>query len=101
LLGNPEQRIVSPDVRNRKEAHMGAMTAAGNLRHAASGTVPRLGLLPLLLRLETWLDRRRSRRALQALTDHALKDIGLTRADLARPDPEASWQGLARSMVQR
>ncbi len=80
---------------------MAATTAAGNLCHNTSATTVRSGLLPLLLVLEAWLDRRRSRRALQGLTDHALKDIGLTRADLARPDPEASWQGLARSMGQR
>jgi uncharacterized protein YjiS (DUF1127 family) len=28
------------------------------------------------------------------MTDHALKDIGLTEADLGRADPEASWQAL-------
>lgn len=80
---------------------MAAVTAAGNLRHDPSAPAARSGLLPLLLRLEAWLDRRRSRRALHGLADHALKDIGLTRADVARPDPEASWQGLARSMGGR
>ena len=95
------RRIVSLDIRNRKEARMAATTAAGNLCRTIAGTAPRPGLLPLLLRLRAWLDRRRGRRALQGLTDHALKDICLTRADLARPDPEASWQGLARSMGRR
>ncbi len=80
---------------------MAATTAAGNLRRTASGTAPRPGLLPLLLRLEAWLDRRRTRRALYGLTEHGLKDIGLTEADLARQDPEASWRGLAWSMGPR
>jgi uncharacterized protein YjiS (DUF1127 family) len=28
------------------------------------------------------------------MTDHALKDIGLTKADLGRADPGSSWQAL-------
>ena len=47
-----------------------------------------------LLRMETWLDARASRRALYRMDDRALADIGLTHADLGRPDPAASWQSL-------
>jgi uncharacterized protein YjiS (DUF1127 family) len=41
-------------------------------------------LLPFLLRLEAWLDARRSHRTLYKWDEHALKDIGLTRTDLER-----------------
>jgi uncharacterized protein YjiS (DUF1127 family) len=39
-------------------------------------------LLRLLLTVEAWLDRRASRRALYRMDDHALADIGLSRADV-------------------
>ena len=38
----------------------------------------------LLLTLEEWAERRRQRRALLALNDHALKDIGLSSAHSSR-----------------
>ncbi|WP_201862638.1 DUF1127 domain-containing protein [Microvirga soli] len=45
----------------------------------------------LLLRYEAWLDRRRTLKTLYALDDHALHDIGLSRADVEGLN-EASWQ---------
>ena len=73
---------------------MAFVTATGELSQAASASAGATRPLQLLLRLEAWRDRRRSRRALYGMTDHALKDIGLTEADLGRADPEASWQAL-------
>ena len=73
---------------------MAFVTATGELSQAASASAGATRPLQLLLHLEAWLDRRRSRRALYGMTDHALKDIGLTEADLGRADPEASWQAL-------
>jgi uncharacterized protein YjiS (DUF1127 family) len=48
--------------------------------------------LQLLLALEAWLDARASRRALYRMDDHALADIGLSRADVegANTDPHLS-----------
>ena len=69
--------------------------ATENLRHlvhTANESPERSRLLSLLLRIEAWLDTRAGRRALYRLDDRALADIGLTRADLDRPDPAAGWQ---------
>ncbi|MET0743738.1 MAG: DUF1127 domain-containing protein [Microvirga sp.] len=41
-------------------------------------------VLAYVMRWEAWLDRRAGRRALHAMTDEALADIGLSRADLGR-----------------
>ena len=48
-------------------------------------------LMDLLLRYEAWLDRRRTSKILYELDDHALHDIGLSRADVEGLN-EASWQ---------
>jgi uncharacterized protein YjiS (DUF1127 family) len=69
--------------------------ATENLRylaHVENKTPRQSRLLGLLLRLESWLDRRAGRRALYRLDDRALSDIGLTRADLDRPEPAGGWQ---------
>ncbi|WP_449227290.1 DUF1127 domain-containing protein [Azospirillum argentinense] len=41
----------------------------------------------------TWNERRRQRRALEALPDHLLQDIGLSRADAATEADKPFWQG--------
>ena len=41
--------------------------------------------------LGTWVDRRRQRRHLSALDDVALKDIGLTRADVRQELEKPFW----------
>lgn len=52
----------------------------------------RRSLLQLLLRLEGWLDRRASSRALYGMDDRALADIGLSRADVEGQNASVSWQ---------
>ena len=47
------------------------------------------GLLPTL---EEWAERRRQRRALLALNDHALKDIGLSSADAWQEGHKPFWR---------
>ena len=42
--------------------------------------------------LGAWLQRHRTRRALDALDDHMLRDIGLTRLDAARERSKRFWQ---------
>ena len=39
-----------------------------------------------------WLQRRRERRMLAALSDHMLKDIGLTRADIEIEVRKTFWR---------
>jgi uncharacterized protein YjiS (DUF1127 family) len=45
--------------------------------------------LQLLLRVEAWLDRRASGRALHRLDDRALSDLGLSRTDVERFDAQS------------
>lgn len=40
-----------------------------------------------------WLERYRQRRALQALPDHLLHDIGVSRLDADREGDKPFWQG--------
>ena len=51
-------------------------------------------LLRLIDRFEAIAERRATRRALYAMSDIALADIGLTQADLSRSDPDCSWMSL-------
>jgi uncharacterized protein YjiS (DUF1127 family) len=46
----------------------------------------------LLRYILTWSDRIRQRRALQALDDWVLKDIGLSRADVMHEYDKPFWQ---------
>ncbi len=39
-----------------------------------------------------WLERARARRGLDGLSDHMLKDVGLSRADLHREARKAFWK---------
>jgi uncharacterized protein YjiS (DUF1127 family) len=57
-------------------------------------------LMTLLLRYEAWLDRRRTSKILYELDDHALHDIGLSRADVEGLN-EASWQDHLRPSISR
>ncbi|HYH39601.1 MAG TPA: DUF1127 domain-containing protein [Azospirillum sp.] len=43
--------------------------------------------------LATWQERRRQRRALEALPDHLLHDIGISRADAGCEADKPFWRG--------
>jgi uncharacterized protein YjiS (DUF1127 family) len=64
------------------------------LSHVAFVARPRRtpALQRLLLTLEGWAERRRQRRALLALNDHALKDIGLSGADAWQEGGKPFWR---------
>lgn len=48
--------------------------------------------LSAVLLAEAWLERRRQRRSLLELSDHTLKDIGLTRSDAYREGSKPFWR---------
>jgi uncharacterized protein YjiS (DUF1127 family) len=64
--------------------------ASANLGFHSSRRERRATGLELLLRFESWLDRRRTSKTLYELDDHALADIGLSRADVEGLNA-ASW----------
>lgn len=49
-------------------------------------------VLALLDRVETWFDRHDQRTSLSELTEHQLKDVGLSTADVAREAAKPFWQ---------
>lgn len=50
-------------------------------------------LVALFDMVATWNERRRQRRALEALPDHLLQDIGLSRADAVNEAEKPFWRG--------
>lgn len=46
----------------------------------------------LLRTVETWLGRRRQRRSLLELSDHMLKDIGITRCEAVQEGDKPFWR---------
>jgi uncharacterized protein YjiS (DUF1127 family) len=48
--------------------------------------------LPLVALIASWIDRARQRRALAALDDHMLRDIGVTRLEAAREYEKPFWR---------
>jgi uncharacterized protein YjiS (DUF1127 family) len=69
------------------------MIAPLSLRRARPRFGPAGGFLVRLLGLlETWHARHQERRALVQLDDRMLKDIGLSRADVAQESGKRFWQ---------
>ena len=58
----------------------------------SAGASARRPNLHLLTTLEAWAERRRQRRVLLELSDHALKDIGLNRADAFEEGTKPFWR---------
>ena len=76
------------------------MTTRCDASDMGSGTIglrssrPQGFLTRLVLKLQDYAEHRRQCRALMALDDHMLKDIGLSRADAARiVEKEFDWSG--------
>jgi uncharacterized protein YjiS (DUF1127 family) len=57
-------------------------------------------VLDVLLRFESWLDRRRTSKELYGMDDRSLADIGLSRADVEGLNA-ASWQDHLPSTFSR
>ena len=56
--------------------------ATVNLGYVAAKTEKKATFLDYLLKVEAWLDRHSSSRALYTMNDRALADLGLSRADV-------------------
>lgn len=63
---------------------MASTLAIANLRPAVTAAPVGGGFLALLLRLEAWLDRRASGRALYRMDQRGLADLALSGADVER-----------------
>jgi uncharacterized protein YjiS (DUF1127 family) len=62
----------------------------GNRRWVASALLLPVGSAVLLLL--NWQARARERRCLQQMDDHALRDVGLSRADIERESSKHFWR---------
>ena len=62
------------------------------LHRVAQHSAPRPIVARLVAKLEDWLERRRQRRALLALDDKLLKDIGLSPSDAWREAHKPFWR---------
>lgn len=76
------QQMPVPGLAPRRHA------AASRLAAALAAWPQRAGDTLLL-----WLERYRQRRALGALSDHMLKDLGLSRSDAGREGGKRFWEG--------
>lgn len=65
-------------------AHPAIAGLSFSLPHRSNGRA-----LGLLLQFEAWLDARSSARALYAMNDRALADLGLSRSDAERVNTDA------------
>ena len=74
--------------------------ASANLGLNSTRRERRNTVLELLLRFETWLDRRKTSKELYGMDDRALADIGLSRADVDGLNA-ASWQDHLPSTFSR
>ena len=63
--------------------------ASGFVRHARSWSRAVARAIDLLL---VWQQRARDRRQLESLSDHMLRDIGLTRADVYAEASKPFWR---------
>jgi uncharacterized protein YjiS (DUF1127 family) len=64
----------------------------GTPARSATGRGLGPGIVRVLELVDTWLGRRRQRLDLGRLDDRMLKDLGLTRADVAREAGKPFWR---------
>jgi uncharacterized protein YjiS (DUF1127 family) len=68
--------------------------SSGHAAQCAAASVTRPGRLDRLVQtLLLWHERARQRRHLQDLSDHMLRDIGLSRADVLAETDKPFWRG--------
>lgn len=90
--GIPQRCTSEPIVVTIDTIRKGAGGRSLSARHKLGSCLPKLlaASLSAFIWLKDTIDRRRSRRALLALTDAQLKDVGISRAD-AEKEARRSW----------
>jgi uncharacterized protein YjiS (DUF1127 family) len=75
-------------------ARLGASyaTLAGRATNAPAHLVPQGWFAHSFEQVLNWLERARQRRQLQQLSDHMLKDVGLSRADVEAETSKPFWR---------
>lgn len=73
-------------------AAMGQVHVVPHRAASVIGAASLAGLAAMFGILWTWRDRYRERRMLSALSDHMLKDIGVSRADVDREIRKTFWR---------
>jgi uncharacterized protein YjiS (DUF1127 family) len=71
---------------------MGQVHVVPHRAASVIGAASLAGLAAMFGILWTWRDRYRERRMLSALSDHMLKDIGVSRADVDREIRKTFWR---------
>jgi uncharacterized protein YjiS (DUF1127 family) len=84
-------------IRSLEMSTIQVRTTCAARRDLASGTVRRgwsgaSGVQRLVTLLLTWQQRARDRRQLESLSDHMLRDIGLSRADVFAEASKPFWR---------
>jgi uncharacterized protein YjiS (DUF1127 family) len=67
-------------------------TVAGRATNAPAHLVPQGWFADGIEQVLAWLERARQRRHLQQLSDHMLKDIGLSRAEVEAETSKPFWR---------
>jgi uncharacterized protein YjiS (DUF1127 family) len=67
-------------------------TLAGRTTNPSAHLVPQGWFAHGFEHVLAWLERTRQRRQLQQLSDHMLKDVGLSRADVEAETSKRFWQ---------
>lgn len=73
--------------------HSSTLSHARNESSGRSSATVGSRVIALFDRLATWSERRRQRLALEALPDHLLSDIGVSRADASHEADKPFWRG--------
>lgn len=74
---------------SRSQSSLLAPSSQASSRPVSAGGL----LVGLFDRVATWSERRRQRLALEALPDHLLSDIGVSRADADQEADKPFWRG--------
>jgi uncharacterized protein YjiS (DUF1127 family) len=92
------QQMPAPNLLRPSAPPLLRPSAQGRGRHATAAAVRfaaafARGLINATDKFYLWIERYRQRRALISLSDHMLKDLGLSRCDAGRESGKRFWEG--------